>query len=102
MEIFWSPDALRTYQDEIDFIFNKWNSEEVDKFISLVDETISVLKTDTAQGIYSRNRDTYRWVISKQTTLYYKRNTLNSSIELVLFWNNQKDPKTLKAILTNL
>lgn len=88
MEIFWSPDASQTYQEEIEFILRKWNLEEADKFISLVDEIIILLKFDTAQGFYSKDIGIYRWVISKQTSLYYKRNMLTSSIELVLFWNN--------------
>lgn len=101
MKVDWTELALQSYEDETLFILRKWNIEEVRKFSILVFEFIEILKTGTVQGRSTYLSSTYFYVISKQTTLYYQLVSENT-IELLLFWNNQKDPNTLKAILTNL
>ncbi|AFL81505.1 hypothetical protein Aeqsu_2040 [Aequorivita sublithincola DSM 14238] len=101
MKVDWTDLAFQSYEDESLFILRKWNIDEVEKFSKLVFEFIEILKTGIIQGKSTFLTSTYFYVISKQTTIYYK--VINEDmIELLLFWNNQKDPKTLKAILTNL
>ncbi len=41
-------------------------------------------------------------VISKQTTVFYRQYPNKNEISLLLFWNNEKDDKTLKRILSRL
>ena len=38
--IYWSVLAKDSFNDEVDFIFRKWNFIEVTKFIALVDDVI--------------------------------------------------------------
>lgn len=101
MIVNWADLAIHSYEEEILFILRKWNIEEVEKFSILVFEFIDLLKTGTVQGRKTYLQSTYFYVISKQSTLYYQ--IINEdTIELLLFWNNQKDPKTLKTIFANL
>ena len=39
----WVPLAVDTYLEEINFIYLKWNQNEVDKFVVLVDENLKRL-----------------------------------------------------------
>tara|TARA_R110000772_G_scaffold42670_1_gene98929 strand:- start:112 stop:417 length:306 start_codon:yes stop_codon:yes gene_type:complete len=101
MKVDWTDLALQSYEDEALYILKKWNLHEVEKFSILVFKFNQLLETGTIQGKPTFLASTYFHVISKQTTVYYK--VINEdSIELLLFWNNKKDPKTLKAILTKL
>lgn len=71
-------------------------------FEILVYDFLRTLSYGTIISRYSENTSIQSFVISKQTTLFYIDRLPIHKIELLLFWNNQKDPKTLKAILSNL
>ena len=99
VEIFWTDEAYRTYDAELDFINKKWNLAEVVNFDKLVDDFINILKTGVLQGKQFSNTNTYSFVISKQTTVYYNVYNLGTKINLLLFWNNKRDPKYLEEFL---
>lgn len=76
----------------------KLNLTEVKKFTKLVEKSLKQIQKTTNEGtiVNSRLRKT---VISKQTTLYFRIVDNASTTEILLFWNNQKDPDSLKKIL---
>ena len=97
-EIEWTPTAQTSFVDELDFIFLKWNYKEVCKFEELVEIEIRRLTLNPEIGI--RNSDgIYSFVLSKQTTLYYRIKREIYMVELLYFWNNLKNPKDLKKLL---
>jgi plasmid stabilization system protein ParE len=85
----WVPLAVDTYLEEISFIYLKWNQNEVDKFVVLVDENLKRLSVNPLIGQIHKN--VYKIVLSKQTSLFYKIIEDEKKIELVYFWNNKKD-----------
>ena len=85
----WVPLAVDTYLEEINFIYLKWNQNEVDKFVVLVDENLKRLSVNPLIGQIHKN--VYKIVLSKQTSLFYKIIEDQKKIELVYFWNNKKD-----------
>ena len=95
----WKPIATYTYFDEIDFILSKWNEIEVQKFEDLVYNFLETLSKTPEIGIYKSKYNCHSLVISKQTTLYYKIIEDKSQIDLILFWNNQKNPDDLIKLL---
>ena len=96
-KIKWLTDSSISYQDEIDFIYLKWNYKEVEKFILLVDENLKRLSVNPFIGIPVKI--IFRIVISKQTTLYYKVIENEKRIDLLIFWNNSKNPNDLNKLL---
>ena len=97
--IWWTPYARLSYFEEIDFINQKWTINEVQDFILLVQDCIERLSMGIEQGKVYPNNHIYSIVISKQTTVFFRKYPKENSITLLLFWNNQKDPKTLKKML---
>jgi plasmid stabilization system protein ParE len=97
--ILWLHEAEISYYEEVDFIFRKWNIVEVENFIALVYDFLETLSQKPTIGIYSKKFDTYSFVISKQTTLFYKVIENELKIELLLFWNNKQNPKLLEKFL---
>ena len=81
------------------FIFHKWNYNEVDNFQKLVFENLSRLTTNPTIGIYDPVFRVYSLVISKLTTLYYSFDEERNVIDLLLFWNNLKKPEDLNKLL---
>jgi plasmid stabilization system protein ParE len=98
-EIQWSDTAESTYADEIDFILQKWNIKEVEKFIALVEEFLGLLSTGKFLGKRSEKKDIYLSIISKQTSLAYKIDQENKVVSLVTFFNNKKNPKEFSKLL---
>jgi plasmid stabilization system protein ParE len=91
--------AFDTYQDEIDFIYLKWNAKEVQKFQNLVQENLKRLSKNPKIGIYKSELNVYSIVISKQTTLFYNFDINTKIIDLYIFWNNSKNPDDLTKLL---
>jgi plasmid stabilization system protein ParE len=96
-KIKWLSNASLTYFDEIDFIFEKWNYKEVQKFILLVEENLIRLSVNPKIGIPIKYM--FRLVLSKQTTLFYTIHEKEKRIDLIIFWNNSKNPDDLVKLL---
>lgn len=93
----WTFKAESSYYEEIEYIYLKWNIKEVVKFEDLVSTELARLVQNPKIGRLSNNK--FSLTISKQTTLYYRINEKEKSIELLLFWNNQKNPEELNKLL---
>ena len=98
-KIIWQLSSEITYSDEIDYIYLKWNLKEVEKFQKLVIENLNRLSTNPLLGKYDSNLKIYSYVISNQTTLYYSINHNQNIVNLLIFWNNQKNPEELNKLL---
>lgn len=99
MKVVWTDLADLSYDDELDFIYRKWTFKEVNDFMDLVDEFIKQLESGILSGKVSPKTNMRSFVISKQTTVYFDYYEDRDLIELLLFWNNQKDPLKLKEFL---
>ncbi len=97
MNIIWTLTAELTFEEEQSYILKKWNNEEVVNFVKLVYKNIERLKTLPFLGKDIGNNER-SLVISKQTTLFY-RIIDDNTIELMLFWNNLRNPKDLEFLL---
>lgn len=100
MKIVWTETAELSFNSEIEFIFKKWTTKEVQSFIDLVNTDLNKLKQFPLLG-KSYENDIMHLVISKQTTLIYR--ILNEeTLELLLFWNNKQKPKDLENAIQKL
>lgn len=95
----WTRYAKVSYFEEINYIDRKWTSREVEGFILLVEDLIQHLSSGVLQGKGYSNDQVYSVVISKQTTLFFKKYIQENTITLLLFWNNQRNPRKLEKLL---
>ena len=95
----WSTLSQITFEDETNFIIDKWNEEEGEKFGLLVHSTLLKLIIHPEIGIFKKEINVFSLVISKQTTLFYRIIENELKIELLLFWNNKQNPKLLDKFL---
>ncbi len=98
--IHWSKLTEITFSKEMDFILEKWNQNEVDKFIRLVENNLENLAKNPFLGRKSVNKNVYSFVISKQTTIFFKITEIEKRVDLILFWNNKKNPQLLHKYLS--
>ena len=97
--IHWSKLAEITFSEEMDFIFQKWNQKEVDRFGLLVQNCLQSISENPKIGKNESENQVYSFVISKQTTIYFKISEIELRIDLILFWNNKKNPILLDKYL---
>jgi plasmid stabilization system protein ParE len=100
MNVFWSETAKATYAEELDFIYRKWGTKEVEKFINLSITFIKTLKTGVLVGKPIKKKEFRISKISKQTSLVYSIDKKNNLVTLITFFNNKMNPKTLKKLLS--
>ncbi len=67
--------------------------------MDLVDDFVKKLESGIIEGKVSEKSNLRSFVISKQTILYFDYFEDIKTIELLLFWNNNDDPKVLKKLL---
>ena len=97
-KIEWTFRAEISFFEEAQFILQKWNIYEVNKFESLVENELKRLSIHPMIGNFKVD-NIYSLSISEQTTLFYKINKDLSLIELLLFWNNLRNPNDLIKLL---
>lgn len=99
MNVIWTPTAELSYAKELDKISKKWSINEIIDFMNLVDDFVKKLESGIIEGKISQKTNLRSFVISRQTTLYFDVFVDTQTIELLLFWNNKDNPKTLKEFL---
>lgn len=97
--IHWSKLAEITFSEEIDFIFEKWNQKEVDRFGLLVQNCLLTISENPKIGKRESENEVFSFVLSKQTTVYFKITESELRIDLILFWNNKRNPISLNKYL---
>lgn len=99
MTLHWTKNAIWTYYEECEFILKKWNEREVKNFVDLVDENLKRLVRNPDLGKTYEIIGVRILVISKQTSLAYTLNEEKDQLDLILFWNNLRNPSDFKKYL---
>lgn len=94
--VHWSPISKEDYWNNIDYLLDKWSANEASNFITKVDEYLNVISRNPKTFSKTNYKNTHAVPIVSQITLYY-RILDDENIELVRFWNNSKDPNSLKV-----
>ena len=90
----WLPEAELTFAMVMEYLEQNWSSKEVETFINRTDEVIDFIAQRPHQYIYSKKKDAYRAVVTKQISLYYRLKS--KEVELLVFWDTRQDPSKLK------
>lgn len=93
-KVLWNSWARKDYYDNIDYLIKEWTEVEAQNFIDQVDEIIFILEQGKVNFQNTNYTNVKRCVLRKQITLFYKVIDRNN-IELLRFWNNNKDKKSL-------
>jgi hypothetical protein len=90
----WNSWARKDYFNNIDYLIKEWTETEAQNFIDQVDEIIYILEQGKVDFQNTNYPNVKRCVLRKQITLFYKVID-KKDIELLRFWNNNKDKKNL-------
>ena len=93
--IIWSPTARFTYYNNLEYLLGNWTFKELETFIDRTEEVINHISNNPLLYPYSQLSDTHKCVIVKQISLFYRVKD-DTTIELLLFWDNRQAPAKLK------
>jgi plasmid stabilization system protein ParE len=92
-KIIWSPEAVETFDDIIDYLSRMFTQKEVAKFVGIVNRRLLLLQqipqSFRATGRTSRRR---RTVLHKRAILFYTVRERKSEVELLFFFNTRQNP----------
>jgi len=96
-EIIWTPKAIYTFGQRIEYLEKNWTEREILNFTARVSEYLGTLKTQPLMFRKStRLKHTHIGVIIKQVSLVYRIKPKSNSIELIAFIDNRQNPKRQK------
>lgn len=94
MVIIWTTEAKEDYWNNIDYLLEQFPIEVAERFVQKVDDLTQQLKNKNVTFKPTSRKNIYQITVVKQITLFYLVN--DQKISLLRFWNNKKDPKSLK------
>ena len=96
-EIIFSKKAEKSLIDLLEYLELKWSVKVRDKFISKLDKSIYLIQNDPEAFPKSQiNKNQYRCVLSKQTTIYYRCNS--KEIRVLAFFDTRQNPTKINKI----
>jgi plasmid stabilization system protein ParE len=96
-EIVFSRNAEKSLIDLLEYLEYKWSIKVREKFISKLDKSIYLIQSEPEIFPKSQiNKNQYRCVISKQTTIYYRFNA--KEIMILALFDTRQDPSKINKI----
>jgi len=92
----WTPEAERTFSQNLEYLAYRWGDKVVIDFISKVDDALEVIASNPeAFPLYNSTPNIRKCVVTPQITVYYLI-VNKGTIDLLTFWNNYQNPDSLK------
>jgi plasmid stabilization system protein ParE len=96
-EIIFSKNAEKNLIDLLEYLELKWSIKVRDKFISKLDKSIYLIQEEPEIFPKSQiNKNQYKCVLSKQTTIYYKYNS--KQIRVLSLFDTRQNPIKINKI----
>jgi plasmid stabilization system protein ParE len=91
MRIIWSDEAIKDFEQNLDYLFANWNERVANDFVIETEQTLKIILT--MPNAFRKNvvENVHLATITKHITLIYQIS--NDSIELINFFNNFQKPK---------
>ena len=90
----WNKLARLDYYQNISYLLESWSEKEAQNFIDKVNEIETMLAKGNVEFQNTDRIGIKRCVINKQTSLFY-RVISGKTIELLRFWKNNQNLKSL-------
>lgn len=94
--IFWTPEAEKTFNQNLDYLAIDRDTQVVDVFLDRVEAVLEQVRMNPLIfPAYRHFKDVHRCVIHERMILVY-RIVDQETIHLLSFWNTRQDPGRLR------
>ncbi|MFN3445325.1 MAG: type II toxin-antitoxin system RelE/ParE family toxin [Bacteroidia bacterium] len=91
LEIYWTQEAIDSFNKIIDYLETNWTEREVNGFMDTFKRKLSLLEKDNVLFKNSIKRGYREILITKHNWLIYR--VRNNKLELILLWDTRQNPK---------
>lgn len=91
MNIIWSDQAEDDFEQNIIYLFEKWNEKVVQKFTYETEFVLNIISKSPKVFQKNKKLNIYFVPITKHVTLFYE--IVDKEIYLLRFWNNFQNPR---------
>ena len=95
-KVIWSKKAEASFLNTLDHILRNWSEREAFKLIARTEELITQISKHPHIFREYKASSIRHGILHKNTTMFYKVMEEAKTIRIMLFWNNTRDPKSLK------
>lgn len=93
----WASEAKKTFDKNIDYLFEEWTDREIKNFIKQTNNILLRIADQPEMYTASAKSSNIRKAqINKYIVLYYRYYSSKKEVVLLTFWHNKLDPKKLK------
>ncbi len=93
-KIIWSPLAIKSFEEIINYLKNKFGELAVKRFVQRVDDKIRLIAVRPQMfRPTGKRKNTYLTNIHGKTTMTYRYNPDLKLLEIVVFWGMQNPDK---------
>lgn len=94
ININWTNEAIKDFEQNIEFLENRFSENEVQKFIDKALNVIDIIAKNPKAFKTTKYKKVHCVPIVNQVNLFYRITTKNN-VELLRFWNNYQNPEVL-------
>ncbi len=96
MTVFWTPQAIQSFEENIDWLEQHWTNREIENFINETDAIIERIKQNPYIFAASENESSIRkGLINNIVSVFYRVRHAQNEIDILLSWNGRQNPKKL-------
>lgn len=96
MNIGWSPEAEASFSAIINYLKEEWSEKEIRNFVTKANTIIKRISHNPKIFIAFGEDEVRKAVITRQSSLFYLIDNQNDQITLLTFWDNRKNPGSLR------
>jgi plasmid stabilization system protein ParE len=97
MKVIWSPKAIKSFNNIVDFLNDRWTKKEIDAFADQTDKVIEQIAENPYMFVATEKRKNVRkGFVNKLVSLFYRVKPRKKEIELLRFRDNRMDPDKLE------
>jgi hypothetical protein len=97
IEISWTDEAIKTFQENINYLQENWSDKEVIRFMHQTENIILRLKKfPQSYPLGYKNKKYRKARLNKYIAIFYSYNKAKNKIALLTFWNVKQDPGKLR------
>lgn len=92
--IFWTPEAEKTFNQNLAYLSEDWEYQVLDAFLDRVDAVIEQIRLNPLTYPLHKQGDVHKCVLNERMVLFF-RIVDPETIHLLTFWNTHQDPDRL-------
>lgn len=94
--IFWTDEAISTFNDNLEYLSEEWNRQVIQDFLLRTEQVLDqILQNPEVYPIYRHQDVVRKCIVHKRISLYF-RVVDSKTIHLLTWWNNYRDPANLE------